>query len=146
MAASYSGSVELQKLKYIVCEWVDKSIDSTTYPTSTIGFAFHQAGINGYNNLILCQTDDIKNLQDCAASTCVPVVHKHRLTAIVAFHHKLSHRIKEVFDTWTLEPSVYDDCIARSYKPKKMILISPEAVELTQLSQWRKNIKPSLYD
>ena len=87
MAASYSGSVELQKLKYIVCEWVDTSI------TSAIGVAFHHAGINGHNDIVLCQPDDIKNLQDYATATCVPVVHKHRLTAIVAFHHKLSCRI-----------------------------------------------------
>ena len=95
MAASSSGSVELQKLNCIVCEWVNTSIDNTTYSTSTIGIAFHQAGINGYNNLALCQPDDVKNLQDCATSTCVPVVHKHRLTAVVAFHQELSHWIEK---------------------------------------------------
>ena len=98
MAASHSGSVELQKLKCIVCEWVDTSINDTTFSTSTIGVAFHQAGVSGHNNLVLCQPDDIKNLKDYTTSTCVPIVHKHRLTVTVAFHHKLSRRIEKVFD------------------------------------------------
>ena len=95
MAASHSGSVELQKLKCIVCEWVDTSINDAAFPASAIGVAFHEAGINGCNDLAPCQPDDVKNLQDCATSTCVPVVHKHRLTAVVAFHQELSHWIEK---------------------------------------------------
>ena len=64
MVAPYTSSVELQKLKCVVCEWIDPSLDDASFATSTIGASFHQASINGHNDLVLCQPDDLKDLQD----------------------------------------------------------------------------------
>ena len=85
---AYTGTVEKQKLKHVVIGWIDPTISDGSFDTNVIGLAFNNAGIHGYNNLVMLQPDDIRYLN--VGGTYIPIVKTHKLTAAIAFHHMMS--------------------------------------------------------
>ena len=80
--------------------------------------------------------------------TYIPIVKAHKLTAAVAFHHKMSQKIKRVFDPQTMTTLEFNDYLTMIYNPTKNIVpwTSPVKEDNPLLEQWHKNVKPSLQD
>ena len=97
---AYTRTVEKQKLKHVVIGWIDPTISDGSFDTDVIGLAFDDAGIHGYNNLVMLQPDDICYLN--AGRTYIPIVTTHKLIAAVNFHHMMSQKIERVFDPQTM--------------------------------------------
>ena len=58
---AYTGTVEKQKLKHVIIGWIDPTISDGGFDIDIIGQAFDNAGIHGYNDLVMLQPDDIRN-------------------------------------------------------------------------------------
>ena len=82
--------VEKQKLKHVVIGWIDPTISDGGFDADIIGHGFDNAGVHGYNNLVMLQPDDICYLN--VSGTYIPIVKAHKLTAAVAFHHTRCHK------------------------------------------------------
>ena len=95
-APAHTGTPELQKLKHVIIGWIDPTIDDANFDTGPIGTAFGNAGIEGYNNLVMLQPDDIRGMSNGAVGT-IPIVQAHKITAVVAFHHHMSRILKHDF-------------------------------------------------
>ena len=143
---AYTGTVEKQKLKHAVIGWIDPTISDGGFDHDIIGKAFDNAGIHGYNNLVMLQPNGICYLN--VGRTYIPIVKTHKLTAAIAFHHMMSQKIERVFDPRTMTTLEFNNYLTMIYNPTKNIVpwTSPFKEDNPLLKQWLKNVKPSLQD
>ena len=117
---AYTGTVEKQKLKHAVIGWIDPTISDGGFDHDIIGKAFDNAGIHGYNNLVMLQPNGICYLN--VGRTYIPIVKTHKLTAAIAFHHMMSQKIERVFDPRTMTTLEFNNYLTMIYNPTKNIV------------------------